>query len=79
MFARDEVMLGLGFETARARLVNLTHGGWLAAASDGAYADGLAGLIRVGPFGAVPGASKLVSGGRRPASPAGFSPCWTPT
>jgi hypothetical protein len=41
--------------------VNLTHGGWLAAASDGAYADGLAGLIRVGPFGAVPAASKLVS------------------
>lgn len=61
MFARDEVMLGLGFEAARARLVNLTHGGWLAAASDGAYADGLAGLIRVGPFGAVPGASKVVS------------------
>ena len=61
MFARDELMLGLGFETARARLVNLTHGGWLAAASDSAYADGLAGLIRVGPFGAVPGASKLVS------------------
>ena len=55
MFARDEVMIGLGFEAARARLVNLSHGGWLAAASDGAYADGLAGLIRVGPFGAVPG------------------------
>ena len=61
MFARHELVLGLGFEAARARLVNLTHGGWLAAASDGAYADGLAGLIRVGPFGAVPGASKLVS------------------
>ena len=40
MFARDELMLGLGFETARARLVNLTHGGWLAAAPDSAYADG---------------------------------------
>ena len=61
MFARHELVLGLGFEEARARLVNLAHGGWLAAASDGAYADGLAGLIRVGPFGAVPGASKLVS------------------
>ena len=61
MFARHELVLGLGFEAARARLVNLTHGGWLAAASDGAYADGLAGLIRVGPFGAVPGASKLIS------------------
>ena len=51
-------MLGLGFEAARARLANLTHGGWLASASSGAYAEG---LIRVGPFGAVPGASKLVN------------------
>src|SRR5450755_2068839 len=61
MFARHELVLGLGSEAARARLVNLTHSGWLAAASDSAYADGLAGLIRVGPFGAVPGVSKLVS------------------
>jgi hypothetical protein len=61
MFACDELVLGLGFEAARARLVNLTHGGWLTAASDGACADGLDGLIRVGPLGAVPGASKLVS------------------
>jgi len=61
MFASHELVLGLGFEAARERLVNLAHGGWLAAASDGAYGDGLADLIRVGPFGAVPGASKLVS------------------
>ncbi len=60
MFASHELMLDLGYEAARARLVNLTHGGWLAA-SGHAYDDGLAGLIRVGPFGAVPGASKLVS------------------
>jgi len=52
-------MLDVGFGAARARLVNLTHGGWLSTASGGAYADGLAGLIRVGPFGDVP-ASKLV-------------------
>ena len=47
-------------EAARARLVNLTHGNWLAAASGDAYEAGLAGLIRVGPFGDVPVASKLV-------------------
>ena len=61
MFGRDELMLGLASEAARTQLVNLTHGGWLVEASGGAYADGLAGPIRVGPFGAVPGASKLVS------------------
>ena len=60
MFARDEVTVEAGFEAARARLVNLTHGGWLATASSGAYADGLGGLIRVGPFGDVLAASKLV-------------------
>lgn len=60
MFASDEVTVEAGFEAARARLVNLTHGGWLAAASSDAYADGLGGLIRVGPFGDVLGASKLV-------------------
>ena len=43
-----------------ARLVNLTHGGWLSGASEGAYDDGLAGLIRVGPLGDVPGISQLV-------------------
>jgi hypothetical protein len=59
MFASDEVTVDAGFEAARARLVNLTHGGWLAASS-GAYADGLVGLIRVGPFGDVLAASKLV-------------------
>ena len=28
MLARDELMLGFGFEAARERLANLTHGGW---------------------------------------------------
>jgi hypothetical protein len=60
MFASYELLLDVSFEAARVRLVNLTHGGWLAA-SGGAYVDGLAGLIRVGPFGDVLGASKLVS------------------
>lgn len=60
MFVGDEVMLGLSFRSALARLANLADGGLLTSASEGAYGDGLAGLIRVGPLGAVPGASKLV-------------------
>lgn len=60
MFVGDEVMLDLGFPAARARLVGLAHGGWLSDASDDAYAEGLSGLIRVGPFGDMVGASKLV-------------------
>jgi hypothetical protein len=61
MFVSHEVLLDIGFGPARARLGNLTHGDWLVAASGGAYQDGLTGLIRVGPFADVPGASKLVS------------------
>ena len=57
VFASHELVLALPSEAARARLVNLTHGGWLDGASAGAYE---AGLIRVGPFGDVAVASKLV-------------------
>lgn len=57
MFVSEEVSLDVGFPAARAGLLDLTHGGWLSAASDGAYADG---LIRVGPFGDSSGPSKLV-------------------
>jgi len=60
MFVGHEITLGAAYPDARAGLMNLTRGGWLSDASDGAYADGLAGLIRVGPFGDVAGASKLV-------------------
>jgi hypothetical protein len=60
MFVSHQLVLGVSFRAAQARLENLTHGGWLSTASGGAYADGLAGLVRVGPFGDVPGASKLV-------------------
>jgi hypothetical protein len=60
MFVSHQLVLSVSFQAAQARLENLTHGGWLSTASGGAYADGLAGLIRVGPFGDVPGASKLV-------------------
>jgi len=60
MFVADEIVLDLSFRAATARLSNLTHGGSLASASEGAYGDGLQILIRVGPLGAIPGVSKLV-------------------
>jgi hypothetical protein len=60
MFVGDEVILGISFGSAQARLANLAHHGALTSVSEGAYGDGLAGLIRVGPIGAVPGVSKLV-------------------
>ena len=60
MFVGHEITLGVPYADACAGLLRLTHGGWLSDASDDAYAEGLAGLVRVGPFGDVPGASKLV-------------------
>jgi hypothetical protein len=59
MFVSDEVLVPLSFPAAQARLVNLAHGGSLADASRGAYGEGIAGLIRVGPLGGGPGPSKL--------------------
>jgi hypothetical protein len=60
MFVGHEITLGAAYPDARAGLVGLTHGGWLSDASGEAYAEGLAGLVRVGPFGEKAGASKLV-------------------
>ena len=60
MFVGDEITLGASYPDARAGLLGLTHGGWLSDASGEAYAEGLAGLVRVGPFGDMVGASKLV-------------------
>lgn len=60
MFASQEVRLDMTFARARARLAVLCNAGWLSGPSEQAYAEGLAGLIRVGPYGAVLGASKLV-------------------
>ena len=60
MFVGHEVMLGAAYPDARAGLLRLTHGGWLSDASGDAYAEGLAGLVRVGPFGERPGTGKLV-------------------
>jgi len=60
MFVGHEMTLAAAYPDARAGLVGLTHGGWLSDASSDAYAEGLAGLVRVGPFGEMPGTSKLV-------------------
>lgn len=60
MFVGHEMTLAAAYPDARAGLLGLTHGGWLSDASDDAYAEGLAGLVKVGPFGQMPGASKLV-------------------
>ena len=60
MFVAAEIGLDLSFPAASARLANLARGGSLTCASEGAYGDGLTGLVRVGPLGAAPGMSKLV-------------------
>ncbi len=60
MFVAAETGLDLSLPAASARLANLARGGSLTRASEGAYGDGLAGLVRVGPLGAAPGMSKLV-------------------
>jgi hypothetical protein len=60
MFVGQELSLDISYAVARARFDQFIQSGWLADASGRAHADGLSGLIRVGPFGAVLGASKLV-------------------
>ena len=60
MFAAQERELEISFGAAQARLVSLARGDRLTGASQQAYDSGLAQLIRVGPLGVVPGASKLV-------------------
>lgn len=60
MFISHETLLPVGFPAARAGLGRLAEGGWFRDASGRAYADGLTGLARVGPFGDLVGASKVV-------------------
>jgi hypothetical protein len=55
MFAADQVLLDLGFGAAAARLAEVARGGLLTQVSQGAYGDGVSGLVRVGPLGAAPG------------------------
>jgi hypothetical protein len=60
MFADQAVTLDLDFPVARDQFLLLTRGSGLDGISQDAYADGLAGQIRVGPLGGLPGMSKLV-------------------
>ena len=60
MFADHAVPLDMDYPAARARFLEMAHGDWLDGVSQDAYADGMAGEVRVGPFGGVPGISKQV-------------------
>lgn len=60
MFADQAVTLDLDFPAARDQFLLLMRGNRLDGMSRDAYADGLAGQIRVGPVGGLPGMSKLV-------------------
>jgi hypothetical protein len=60
MFVSDQRLLTVSIGAARARLAHLVDGGWLGGASQAVYQGGMDHLIRVGPFGDLPGASRLV-------------------
>jgi hypothetical protein len=60
MFAVHEVTVEASFDVAVARLTHLINQGALHSPSEAAYEDGLAAMLRVGPFGSVRGLSKLV-------------------
>lgn len=60
MFLSDQRMLTVGIGAARARLASLVDGGWLGGASEAVYQGGVDHLVRVGPFGDLPGVSRLV-------------------
>ena len=60
MFTDHAVGLDMDYPVARARFLRLTDGDWLDGLSRDAYTEGLVGEVRVGPFGRVPGMSKLV-------------------
>jgi hypothetical protein len=60
MFVWHELPLALDFPAAKEKFTLLVHGGWLDGVSQEAYSEGISGLLRVGPFGRVPGLSKQV-------------------
>ena len=60
MFVSHETVLEVSFPVACEGLAALAQGGWLRDVSGHAYAEGLVGLARVGPFGDALGTSKLV-------------------
>ena len=60
MFVSDDRVLPVSFAVASARLDEFARGGGLDGLSERVYHDGVEYLLRVGPAGAVPGASRLV-------------------
>lgn len=60
MFVHAEFIVDVGFQAAQARLASLVANDWLTEVSADAYDSGMTGLARVGPYGDVPGMSKLV-------------------
>ncbi len=60
MFLSEDRVLGVGVGAAQVRLANLVHDGWLTGASHSAFRGGMDHLLRVGPLGDLPGASRLV-------------------
>jgi hypothetical protein len=60
MFLSEDRLLDVSVGTGQARLANLIRDGWLSGASDAAYQHGMDHLLRVGPLGDLPGASRLV-------------------
>ena len=60
MFVSADRPLGISFGVAQARLANLIRDDWLSEASRAAFDQGMDHLLRVGPLGELPGASRLV-------------------
>lgn len=60
MFTDHAVGLDMDYPAARARFLRLAQGDLLDGLSRDAYTEGQVGEVRVGPFGSVPGMSKLV-------------------
>jgi len=60
MFVSDDRVLPVSFAVASARLDELARGRLLDGVSERVYHGGVQYLLRVGPAGAVPGASRLV-------------------
>lgn len=60
VFLSDQRVLPASMAAARARLAELVHDGWLCGASEAAYQGGIDHVLRVGPFGGLPGVSRLV-------------------
>jgi len=60
VFVSDERVLNVSIGVAELRLASLARGDWLSGASQSAYQGGIDHLVRAGPFGDLPGASRLV-------------------